>query len=195
MNSEVSAQKKIILNGKRAQITGGNVFATECVIAKNIGSEGGGTETVISVGFDPRAKKRLEELLEMQNNNIKTLDELELNIATLENMKKVRKSLPKEKEESLYKLNEQKNEIIAENAQYNDEIENIQARLRQLKNIGKVYVSGTVYSGVKIFVRDEKDEVRADTKNIIFFYENGFVRRGKYEQPNLDDIKGPEGYS
>ena len=195
MNSEVSAQKKIILNGKRAQITGGNVFATECVIAKNIGSEGGGTETVISVGFDPRAKKRLEELLEMQNNNIKTLDDLELNIATLENMKKVRKSLPKEKEESLFNLNEQKNEIIAENAEYNDEIEKIQSRLRELKNIGKVYVSGTVYSGVKIFVRDEKDEIRADTKNLIFFYENGFVRRGKYEQPNLDDIKGPEGYS
>ena len=195
MNSEVSAQKKIILNGKRAQITGGNVFATECVIAKNIGSEGGGTETVISVGFDPRAKKRLEELLEMQNNNIKILDDLELNIATLENMKKVRKSIPKEKEESLRKLNEQKNAITNENIAYNDEIEKIQTRLRELKNIGKVYASGTVYSGVKIFVRDEKDEVRADTKNLTFFYENGFVRRGKYEQPNMDDIKGPEGYS
>ncbi|WP_296856651.1 FapA family protein [Treponema sp.] len=195
MNSEVSAQKRIILNGKRAQITGGNVFATEAVIAKNIGSEGGGTETTISVGFDPRAKKRLEELLEMQNNNIKQLDELELNISTLENMKKVRKSLPKEKEESLVSLNEQKNEIIEENSQYNAEIEKIQARLRELKNIGKVYASGTVYSGVKIFVRDEKDEVRADTKSVTFFYENGFVRRGKYEQPNMDDIKGPEGYS
>ena len=67
--------------------------------------------------------------------------------------------------------------------------------MRELKNIGKVYASGTVYSGVKIFVRDEKDEVRADTKNLTFFYENGFVRRGKYEQPNMDDIKGPEGYS
>ena len=195
MNSEVSAQKKIILNGKRAQITGGNVFATECVLAKNIGSEGGGTETVISVGYDPRAKKRLEELLEMQNNNIKALDDLELNISTLENMKKVRKSLPKEKEESLISLNEQKNEIIEENIQYNAEIEKIQARLRELKNIGKVYVAGTVYSGVKIYVRDEKDEVRADTKSVTFFYENGFVRRGKYEQPNLEDIKGPEGYS
>ncbi|WP_296323556.1 FapA family protein [Treponema sp. UBA3813] len=195
MNSEVSAQKRIILNGKRAQITGGNVFATEAVIAKNIGSEGGGTETTISVGFDPRAKKRLEELLEMQNNNIKQLDELELNISTLENMKKVRKSLPKEKEESLVSLNEQKNEIIEENIKYNEEIEQIQARLRELKNIGKVYASGTVYSGVKIFVRDEKDEVRADTKSVTFFYENGFVRRGKYEQPNMDDIKGPEGYS
>ncbi|MBQ8013116.1 MAG: FapA family protein [Treponema sp.] len=195
MNSEVSAQKKIILNGKRAQITGGNVFATECVLAKNIGSEGGGTETVVSVGFDPRAKKRLEELLEMQNNNVKLLDDLELNIATLENMKKVRKSLPKEKEESLINLNEQKNEILEENVQYNAEIEKIQARLRELKNIGKVYVAGTVYSGVKIYVRDEKDEVRADAKSVTFFYENGFVRRGKYEQPNLEDIKGPEGYS
>ena len=195
MNSEVSAQKKIILNGKRAQITGGNVFATECVLAKNIGSEGGGTETVISVGFDPRAKHRLEELLEMQNNNIKILDDLELNLSTLENLKKVRKSLPKEKEESLHKLNEQKNAITTENLAYNEEIESIQARLRELKNIGKVYASGTVYSGVKIFVRDEKDEVRADTKNVTFFYENGFVRRGKYEQPNMDDIKGPEGYS
>lgn len=195
MNSEVSAQKKIILNGKRAQITGGNVFATEAVIAKNIGSEGGGTETVISVGFDPRAKKRLEELLEMQNNNVKQLDELELNISTLENMKKVRKSLPKEKEANLFELNQQKNDIIEENIKYNEEIEQIQARLRELKNIGKVYASGTVYSGVKIYVRDEKDEVRADTKSVTFFYENGFVRRGKYEQPNMDDVKGPEGYS
>ena len=195
MNSEVSAQKKIILNGKRAQITGGNIFATEAVIAKNIGSEGGGTETIISVGFDPRAKKRLEELLEMQNSNIKQLDEIELNIATLESFKKARKSLPKEKEASLVSFNEQKSEIIEENAKYNEEIEQIQARLRELKNIGKVYAQGTVYSGVKIYVRDEKDEVRADTKGVTFFYENGFVRRGKYEQPNMDDIKGPEGYT
>lgn len=195
MNSEVSAQKKIILNGKRAQITGGNVFATEAVIAKNIGSEGGGTETVISVGFDPRAKKRLEELLEMQNSNIKTLDDIELNISTLENMKTVRKSLPKEKEANLDSLYAQKDEIIEENIQYNEEIEKIQVRLRELKNIGKVYAQGTVYSGVKIFVRDEKDEVRADTKAVTFFYDQGFVRRGKYEQPNMEDIKGPEGYS
>lgn len=195
MNSDVSAQKKIILNGKRAQITGGEIFATECVLAKNIGSEGGGTETVIHVGFDPRAKKRLEELLEMQNSNIRMLDEIELNIATLESYKKARKSLPKEKEANLVSLNEQKNEILAENDKYNEEIEQIQAHLRELKNIGKVYVSGTVYSGVKIYVRDEKDEVRADTKSVTFYYDQGFIKRGKFEQPNFDDVKGPEGYS
>lgn len=195
MNSSISAQKKIILQGKRAQITGGHLFATECVLAKNIGSVGGGTETVIEVGYDPKAKHRLEELLELQNNNVKTLEEIELDISTLENMKKIRKSIPKDKEENLQKLVAQKNSIISENYAYNDEISKIQERLRELKNIGKVYVSGTVYAGVKIYVRDEKDEVRADAKNLTFYYENGFVRRGKFEKPDFDDIKGPDGYS
>lgn len=195
MNSEVSAQKRIILQGKRAQITGGHLFATETVLAKNIGSSGGGTETVIEVGVDPRAKHRLAELIEMQTVNLKELEELDLNIQTLENMKKIRKVLPKDKEENLKKFTLRKNEIRHENDEFNNEIGELQAHLRELKNIGKVYASGTVYQGVKIFVRDEKDEVRADVKSVTFYYEEGFVRRGKFEQPTFDDVKGPEGYS
>ena len=195
MNSEVSAQRRIILQGKRAQITGGHLFATETVLAKNIGSAGGGTETVIEVGVDPKAKHRLAELLEMQGNNLKELEELELNLQTLENQKKIRKNLPKDKEENLKKLVVRKAEIKKENEEFNTEITSIQAHLRELKNIGKVYASGTVYTGVKIYVRDEKDEVRADVKSVTFYYEEGFVRRGKYVQPEFDDIKGPDGYS
>ena len=69
------------------------------------------------------------------------------------------------------------------------ELSEIQARLHELKIIGKVSVSGTVYAGVKIFIRDVKDEVRTDVKNVTFFYENGFVRRGKYEAPDTDVTK------
>ena len=195
MNCEVSAQHRIILQGKRAQITGGHLFATETVLAKNIGSAGGGTETVIEVGIDPRAKHRLEDLREMQEKALKELDELELNIQTLENTKKVRRVLPAEKEESLKRFNLRKNELSRENDEFNKEIEEILAHLRELKNIGKVYVSGTVYAGVKIFVRDEKDEVRANVKSVTFYYDEGFVRRGKYEKPDFEDVKGPEGYS
>lgn len=195
MNSMVTAQKKIVLQGKRAAITGGKLFATECILAKNIGSAGGGTETELAVGFDPRAKLRLEELQAMQSNNIKELEEVELDLGTLENLKKVRKTIPKEKEENLINLKHRKNELVAENEVFNKEILEIQARLRELKNIGKVYASGTVYAGVKVYVRDETDEVVADTKAVTFYYDNGFVKRTKFEQPEFDDIKGPEGYS
>lgn len=195
MNSEISAQKRIILNGKRAQITGGHLFATETVLAKNIGSAGGGTETVIEVGIDPKEKARLAELKDKQNKVLRELEELELNIQTLDNMKEVRRTIPKEKEENLEKSKQRRDEILDENDEYNKEIEKIQEHLREIKNVGKVYAEGTVYAGVKIFVRDEKDEVRADVKNVTFYYEEGFVRRGKYVKPSFDDVKGPDGYS
>lgn len=194
MNSEVTAMKKIILRGKRAQITGGHLFATEEVYAKNIGSAGGGTETIIEVGVDPKLKKRLTNLIEMQNTNVKELDEIELNIQTLENLKSVRKSIPKDKEESLQKFCARRDEILNENVEYTKEIEEIQGRLAELRAVGKVCAQGTVYPGVKIFVRDEKDEVRQEVKSVTFYYEAGFVRRGKYE-PMAEPVKEPEGYS
>ncbi len=195
MNSDVTAQKKIVLNGKRAQITGGHLFATESISAKNIGSNGGGTETILEVGFDPKAKQRLGELQDIQSANARELDELELNISTLENLKKVRRTIPKDKEQSLIDFTRRRDEILDQNDEVNSEISKIQERLRELKVVGKVCASGTVYAGVKVYVRDEKDEVIADVKNITFFYENGFVRRGKYEEPDLSDITDPPGYS
>lgn len=195
MNSDVTAQKKIVLNGKRAQITGGHLFATEVISAKNIGSNGGGTETVLEVGFDPKAKQRLAELQDIQSSNARELDELELNISTLENLKKVRRTIPKDKEQSLVEFCRRRDEIIEQNEEVNAEISKIQERLRELKVVGKVCASGTVYAGVKVYVRDEKDEVIADVKNVTFYYENGFVRRGKYEDPDLSDITDPPGYS
>lgn len=193
MNSEVTAMKKILLKGKRAQITGGHLFATEEINAKNIGSNGGGAETVLEVGVDPQAKKRMLELIEMQNNNVKELDEIELNIQTLQNLKEVRKSIPKEKEEALNNFLKRRDDILNENEGYTKEITDIQDRLHELKAVGKVAASGTVYAGVKVFVREEKDEVISDVKNVTFYYEDGFVRRGKYEAPIEE--KGPDGYS
>ena len=195
MNSDVTAMKKIVLQGKRAQITGGHLFATEIIAAKNIGSNGGGTETILEVGFDPKAKKRLLELQDKQTANAKELDELELNIGALENMRKARRTLPKDKEDNYIAFCKRRDEILNENDVLNDEISQIQARLRELKAVGKVMASGNVYAGVKVYVRDEKDEVIADTKSVTFFYDDGFVRRGKYEEPDLSDMQGLDGYS
>ncbi|MCH5290410.1 MAG: FapA family protein [Treponema sp.] len=196
VNSNVSAMKKILLKGKKAQIIGGHLFATEEISAKNIGSSGGSVETVLEVGFDPQAKQRLLELQGMQSTIVKELEEIDLNIATLENQKEIRRSLPKEKEESLQKFMERKGEIISQNEVWSQEIESIEMRLRELKVVGRVNASGTVYAGVKIFVRDEKDEVKNEVKSVSFYYENGFVRRGKYDPSQVTaNVRGPDGYT
>ena len=195
MNCDVSAQHKIVLNGKKAQITGGRLLACELIAAKNIGARDGGTETILGVGIDPKAKLRLDALQAEQTANVKVLEELDPNITTLENLQKARRVLPKDKDDALQALYKQRDEILLKNDELNAEIAQIQERLRELKAVGKVVASGTVYSGVKVYVRDEKEEVRTEVKSVSFYYEDGFVRRGKYEAPDMSDIRQPEGYA
>ncbi|MGI5172185.1 FapA family protein [Treponema sp. OMZ 840] len=196
INSTVTANKKVLVQGKRASIIGGHIFATEEIYAKNVGNSTGGSETVLEVGFDPKAKKRLDELIALQDTRAKELDEVELNIQTLQNQKKVRRTLSHEKEENLTALIARQSDIQAETEEMTREIQELQTYLRELKVVGKISVSGTVYSGVKIFIRDIKEEVRNESKAVTFFYENGFIRYGKYEPPSEADTKrSPDGYS
>ena len=194
VNSNVTAMKNIVLRGKKAQIIGGHLMATEEICARKVGSPGGGTETILEVGVDPRAKKRLEELQNMQAKATKEYENCDLDIQTLEQQKKLRKKLPQEKEEKLKTLKERCEQISEELEKMTDEINKIQEHLRDLKAIGKVKVEGDVYSGVKIYIRDVLDEVKIDTKGVTFYYDKAFSKRGPYEPPALAEEQ-PDGYS
>lgn len=196
VNSSVTAMKNIVVRGKKAQIIGGHLLATEEICAKKIGSPGGGTETILEVGIDPRAKKRLEELQNLQSKATKEYENCDLDIQTLEQQKKLRKKLPQEKEEKLKSLKEKCNQISQELEEMTSEIEKIQAHLRELKAIGKVKCEDTIYSGVKIYVRDALDEVKMDVKKVTVFYDDSskLTKRGDYEPPALQEDQ-PDGYT
>ena len=194
VNSNVTAMKNIVVRGKKAQIIGGHLLATEEICARKIGSPGGGTETILEVGIDPKAKKRLEELQNMQAKSSKEYENCDLDIQTLEQQKKLRRKLPQEKEEKLTSLKERSAQIAKELEEMNDEITNIQTHLRELKAVGKVKAEGTVYAGVKVYIRDVLDEVKIDTSGVTFYYDKSFSKRGAYEPPSLT-LEEPYGYS
>jgi len=194
MNSEVTAMKNIVLRGKKAQIIGGHLFATEEICARNIGSPGGGTETVLNVGIDPRAKKQLENLQEEQADLVKELENIDLDIVTLEQQKKIRRNMSQEKKDNLVKLKKRHDEITEQTSELSKQIEKIQEHLRELKAVGKVKCEGNVYSGVKVYVRDVLDEVKVDTKSVTFYYDRSFIKRGEYEPPSLSQEE-MNGYS
>lgn len=194
LNCEVVAMKNIVVYGKKAQITGGHLSATEEICAKTIGSAGGSTHTILSVGVDPRAKAELDNQRARQSELLKELESVELDISTLENQKKMRRTLPKDKQDNLNKLNDRKVEIEDETKAINTKIAELNDHLNDLKAVGKVKVEGTAYAGTKIFVRDVLDDLKAEVKACTFYYEDSFAKRGKYEPPSLDVSKGPEGY-
>ena len=195
INSQVSANRKILCQGKRAAIIGGNLSAAEEIHAKTLGSYGGASETVLSVGFDPRSKERLDILQSNKQTAERELEDVQLNFNTLMNQKKQKKDLPEDKEIALKKLGERQYILQTELEEIDGEIKQIQTYLNTLKTRGKVSASVKVFAGVKIVIRDVTEEVRTDCKATTFYLENGLIRYGKYQGADEDMKRVPSGYS
>ena len=194
INSRVDAFKRIVCQGKRASIVGGRLRATEEINAKSLGSPTSGTETICEVGFDPKSKERFELLETEKENGEKRLEEIQLDLQTLINIKKQRKSLPEDKEAYLNELMDKRKELAGDLQKVKEEIEEIQTFLDSVKARGKVSASVKVFPGVKVIIRDAKEDVRNEYRAVTFILENGLVQVTKYEEPDEEAKKGPDGY-
>jgi uncharacterized protein (DUF342 family) len=193
INSKVDAHSRIICQGKRAHIVGGHLRATEEINAKIIGSPTSGTETICEVGFDPKRKEQMDNFIISKENAEKELEEVQLNIQTLINIKKQRKSLPEDKEAYLQELMDRRQELETQLGHIAEEMTKLQEFLNSLENRGRVSASGKVYPGVKIIIRDVREDVRNEFRASTFILENGLVRVTKYEESDEDPGRGIDG--
>jgi uncharacterized protein (DUF342 family) len=180
LHSSVDANKKIICSGRRASIVGGKLRASEEINAKNLGSIAG-TETILEVGYDPSSKEKLAILDNKKSDLDKELEELELNIKTLMNLKKVQRKLSEEKETYLSELSEKRAQITSELERVNSDIDDIKSHLIALRKEGKVSASERVFPGVKLYIRDAYLEVKNEFKFVTFVLEHNNVRVTRYE--------------
>jgi hypothetical protein len=186
MNSVVKAKKKIICQGKRAAIVGGHLMASEEINAKTLGSDGGG-ETTLEVGYDPKVKEEIDELQAQKGPLKKQLEEIDLNLYTLAALKKQKKELSEEKEASLRELVQRKGELTAQMKAIDDELQKRYDYLNNLKLRGKISASGRVYPGVRLIIKDIKEEIKTDyAKNVTYILENNLIRATKYEEIEED---------
>ncbi|HAP43183.1 MAG: polymerase [Spirochaetes bacterium GWD1_61_31] len=193
VNSEIVADKRIIcFGGKNSTIVGGRYRACEEISSKIIGSPTGGAETLLEVGTDPKSKSRLDELDAKIKQFEKVIDELEKNISVLNDMKKQRKTLTEEKEALLGDFMLKKQDADAELEAMRAEYNSILSYLNNLKVKGKVSVSGKIYPGTKITIKDIREEIKNEHKAITFFLENMMIKTTKYQEPDEDFLKkGP----
>jgi uncharacterized protein (DUF342 family) len=196
INSRVDAGKRIICQGKRATIVGGRLRASEEINAKILGSSTAGTETICEVGADPKTKELVARLTETKAALEKQLEEIKLNMQTLVNIKKQRKSLPEDKEAYLQSLDEKRVEILMDLKKNTGEIEKSQDLLDNLQARGRVSASAKVYPGVRVIIKDTLEDVRSEYRAVTFILEDGLVKITKYEEPDVEAVKGGvDGYS
>lgn len=185
INSNVVADKKIICEGKRATIVGGHLKASEEIHAKTCGSIAG-SETILEVGYDPKSKEKLVSL-ETQNEQIdKELEEVNLNLNTLVNLKKVRKELPEDKQAYFEELTKKKMEFLSAKQELKEEIDTLKNYLASLKIRGKVSASTRVFPGVRIIIKDASLEIKSDYKATTFINEANMIKVTKYEELEED---------
>jgi len=194
VNSYVDAQNRIVCQGKRAAIMGGKLRAGEEINAKTLGNVSG-TETICEAGFDPKSKEELDKLHEEKIDIERKLEELNRNLLSLVNLKKQRKTLPEDKEAALQEMMDNKNVLITEQQKNAERTQEIQLFLTSLKIRGRVSASAKVYPGVKVVIRDVRDDVRTEYKAATFVLENGLIKVSKYEEPDESAKKGPDGHT
>lgn len=185
INSTVFSDSRIICRGKRASIVGGHIRAAEEVDAKTLGSVAG-METLVEVGYDPKSRARLLELESQENELAKELEELTLNMATIENMRKNKRQISPDKLKAYSKMKARKEKIQAIRQKLGKEIQAIHSYLDELKSNGRVSVSGTVFPGVKITIKDAQLPVRRESRAVTYVAEAGLVKVVKYEESAAD---------
>ncbi|MDX9958274.1 MAG: FapA family protein [Spirochaetia bacterium] len=190
INSDITADRRIICSGgKHAAIIGGRYRACEEINAKSIGTATGGAETILEVGSDPKSKSRLDELGVKMTVIEKQKDELEKNISTLNDLKKTKKVLSEEKQAVLDELIHKRVELVGEYTVLRAEYDSIMSYLNNLKVRGKVSVSGRIYPGAKIIIRDVREEIKNEHKAITFYLDNMLIKSTKYEEVDEELLK------
>jgi len=67
--------------------------------------------------------------------------------------------------------------------------------MNSLQARGKVSAAKKVYPGVKIMIRDVKEDVRTEYRATTFVLEEGLIRGSPYEEPDEMAQKGLDGFS
>ncbi|GHV61436.1 polymerase [Spirochaetia bacterium] len=193
INAQVDAGKRIVCDGKRARVVGGRLRATEEINVKALGSPTGSSETICEVGYDPKSKDELVRFTRGKEAAAAELTEVQRNLQTLINIKKQRGSLPEDKEVSLQELMERRQTLMEDVKKADEGVKRIQETFENIDVRGRVSASDKVYPGVRIIIRDARDDVRNEYKAVTFVQEEGLIRVVKYEETNKEDIKRGSG--
>jgi uncharacterized protein (DUF342 family) len=187
VNSDVVAQKKVLCKGKRAKIVGGHVRAAEEVNAIILGSAGG-SETLIEVGFDPRAKEEMEALHQQRNAVETERDTVDLNLQGLKRQVRMqRQRLSREKEQLFEELRIRHNLLHKKLQLIDEEIRKKQEYLDSLVVHGKISAAKRVLAGVTLRIRDVEYVVKDSYENpVTFILEDNYIRQVKFQDIEED---------
>jgi len=107
-------------------------------------------------------------------------------MATIENMRTNKRKISPDKLKQYAAMKGKREKLAKQRQKISGEIKAIQSYLDELKTNGRISVSGTVFTGVKIAIKDAQLQVRREAKAVTYMSESGQVKVTKYEESRAD---------
>ena len=182
LHCKVGAGTKVICYGRKAQIVGGIVRATDEVNAKAIGSSAY-ARTKIEVGIYPEVREKLEELENKKKTLHKEITEsIEPILGTIGNQV----NLKPDKLEKINKAKQRREEIDIELKEIEEETSELNEYVKEASEPGKISVKEIIYPGVELLIKDVFFEIRDEYKKITITQEAGKIKFLPYEPIKFD---------
>lgn len=174
LNSNVTADNRVIaMNGKGA-IIGGHIFAQKGVYAKVIGSSSA-TPSLITVGRDLESENRLKIITGILKKNREDIEQQKASLGNeyLRNPKEFLTYLPSDKKEIVRNILKKIALLVQETNEVNQERKDITSKIEKLSVHG-VSVVDTIFAGVSLYIVTAKKTIDTKQAYTEFYYSNEY---------------------
>ena len=177
LHSQIRAGKRIIMEDKHGQITGGHAVAGESISVKVLGNTAS-VVTKVSVGIDPNLQREYQTLKKTYKESRRRLTHITQTLNTLSKIDI--NTLPQSRVESINALTRSQFPLAGQIKRDEKRILEIEAQLAEMKN-GKIRVSEIIYPGTRLAVNSLLKSIQSEYKRCtIFLNEAGEVEVGPY---------------
>ena len=177
LHSQIRAGKRIIMEDKHGQITGGHAVAGESISVKILGNSAF-VVTKVSVGIDPNLQREYQNLKKSYKESRRRLTHITQTLNTLSKIDI--NTLPQSRVESINALTRSQFPLAGQIKRDEKRILEIEAQLAEMKN-GKIRVSEIIYPGTRLAVNSLLKSIQSEYKRCtIFLNEAGEVEVGPY---------------
>lgn len=177
LHSHIRAGKRIVMEDKHGQITGGHAVAGESISVKILGNDAF-VVTRVSVGVDPTLQKEYQDLKKSYKESRRRLMHITQTLNTLSKID-INK-LPPSRAESINALTRSQFPLAGQIKRDEKRILEIEAKLAEMKN-GRIRVSDTIYPGTRLAVNSVLKSIQSDYKRCtISLNDAGEIEVGPY---------------
>lgn len=175
LQSQTTAGKRVIVEGRHGSIIGGRTSAGEEIRAKTAGSHLA-ANTDLEVGINPALRDEYAMLRQATKENNSLLDKTQkaLNI-----LRANQANLSPERQEMLLNLTKSQFMLMGQAETMRKRLQELESSFEKIRN-GRIRIADTAFPGVKIVVSTIVMPIRDIVRCCSFLAENGEIKIGSY---------------